>query len=294
MGLLLQLLANGIVHAGLYAMLAVGFGLILRTMRVFHVAYGAHFVMVAYLLYVFVELLGQPLWFALLLSLSGSALAGYLIEKLLFKPFFQREAGPSVMLIVSLGLAIILENVIAIIFGNEFKSISRGIAPSYHIGAIVLTGIQILQFAVGFLVTAVLWLLTKRVNVFKAIWALGDEPGLVPVIGLPLWRLRTIVMVLSAICVALPASLIALDVGMDPHMGTTYLLIAAVAVIAGGVDRFSGWIAGSMVLAVLQSIAIWKISSRWVDLVTFLFLITMLMAHPQGILGPQRRLEETP
>lgn len=293
MALLLQLLANGVVHAGLYAMLAIGFGLILRTMKVFHIAYGAHFVVVAYTLYSFTELANLPVWLAVTLSLLGSILYGYLVEKLLYRPFYQREASPTVMLIVSLGLAIIIENTIAIIFGNELKSISRGVAKTYAFGPVVLTEIQLLQFLAGYLTVAGFWVLTKQVRVFKAIWALGDEPLLVPVMGLPLWRLRIIVMVLSAFCVALPACLISLDVGMNPHMGMTYLLIAAVAVIAGGVDRYTGWIAGSAILAVLQSIAIWKISARWIDLVTFTLLIAMLLMRPQGVLGTKRRVEES-
>ncbi len=94
MALLLQLLANGVVNAGLYAMLAIGFGLILRTMKVFHIAYGAHFVVVAYLLYSLTMLAKMPVWSAVVLSLLGSILFGYVIEIFLYRPFSSGRRVP--------------------------------------------------------------------------------------------------------------------------------------------------------------------------------------------------------
>lgn len=182
---------------------------------------------------------------------------------------------------------------IAILFGNEIKTISRGIARAYRLGPVILTEIQLLQFVVGCLVVAGIWAATRRIQVFRALWAMGDEPELVAVLGMPLLRLRSLVLGLSSVCVATSACLISMDVGMDPHMGMSYLLIAAVAVIAGGVDSYRGWIVGGVVLALLRSLAVWSFSTRWVDLVTFAFLIAILLLRPQGLLGTRRRLEES-
>jgi len=81
----------------------------------------------------------------------------------------------------------------------------------------------------------------EKMRTFKIIWAMGDEPGLVPVLGLPLMRYRALVFALSAGLARLAGGLIAIDVGIDPHMGMSYLLIAAVAVLVGGIDQYSGY-----------------------------------------------------
>jgi branched-chain amino acid transport system permease protein len=290
--LLLELLTDGIVQAGLFAMLALGFGLVLRTLRIFHLAYGAHFVAVSYLLYTLSGPCGLPLWEAVLLSIAGGALLGCAMEVGLYRPFYRRGSSAGAVLIASLGLSIIVENTIALFFGNEIKTISRGVAQTVRLGPVILAEIQLLQLAVGCLVVAGCWVLTKRTRFFKAAWAIGDEPELVPVLGLPLFRLRGAVMAFSGVCVAIPACLIGIDVGMDPHMGMSYLLVAAVAVIAGGVHSFGGWITGATVLAVLRSLAVWRFSAQWVDLVTFAFLIAVLLLRPQGVIGERRRIEE--
>ena len=81
--------------------------------------------------------------------------------------------------------------------------------------------------------------------------------------------------------------------GMDPHVGMHYLLLGSVAVFFGGVDRYWAWGAGAMLLAALQSLAVWKFSAQWTDLVTFGVLIFVLLFRPQGLFGLRKRLEET-
>jgi branched-chain amino acid transport system permease protein len=152
--------------------------------------------------------------------------------------------------------------------------------------------IQVVEFAVGIVTVVLFWFAVRRLWIFKAIWAMGDEPDLIPVLGLPLFRLRDVVFMLSSVFVAVPACLITLDVGVDPHIGISYMLIAAVSVLAGGIGRINGWLTGAMLLAILQSLAVWKFSSRWIDLVTFCLLVFMLLLRPQGLISTHSRAEE--
>lgn len=292
MALLLQLLANGIVRAAVYSLLAVGFGLVLRSLRVFHVAYGAQFLAAVYSFYACATVAGLPIWLAAVTGALAGAAIGWATEEVLYQPLYRRQASSGAALIASLGFAIVVENVIVLIFGNDVKTIVYPLAQGYQLGPIILTWIQILQLVTCSLMVTFLMILTRHLRLFKAIWALGDEPQLLPVLGLPLWRLRGVVMIASGLCVGVAASLIGLEVGMDPRMGMNYLLIAAVAVIVGGVDRSIGWVAGAAALALLQSFAIWQLPARWVDSVTLLFLITVLLLCPRGLLGLRRRIEE--
>jgi len=291
MNLLLQLLANGLVNGTLFAVLAVGFGLVWRTTNVFHVAYGGLYVGCAYCFHILVARLGTPVWCGLLLTVALAGLAGALIEIGFYRPFYRKQTSAGAVLIASLGLFVTLENMIALGFGNELQTLTRATAPALQLGLVMLTQLQIVQFVAGVSVIGVFWLLVRRIPIFKAFWAIGDQPELISALGLPLFRLRALVFAISTILVAVPAALITLDLGADPHMGMSYLLVAAVSVLVGGRDSYCGWVGGAVLLALLQSLVVWKFSARWIDLVTFGLLVQILIFRPNGLFVRQRRGE---
>jgi len=292
MNLFLQLLANGFVNAALYAMLAVGFGLIWRSLRIFHLAYGGLFIVSGYLFQTLAVTTRLPIPLAGILTVILSAGLGWMIERALYRPFYRRKAGSSAILIASLGILIVLENMMAMIFGSELKTIPRELATVIRFGPIRLTPIQLWGLGIGIVSVSILWFLVRRLRTFKALWAMGDQPELIPVLGLPLYRLRILALAIGTAMAAIPACVITLDVGIDPFVGMSYLLIGAVAVLVGGIDSYRGWILGATILAILQSLVVWKFSARWMDLVTFGLLVIMLLFRPKGLVRNAKRAEE--
>lgn len=292
MNLFLQLLGNGIVQGALALCLAAGFGFVYRSMRIFHIALGGQFVFSCYAFYFLAVRLAWPFVWAGAAAVLLSVLFAWLIEVAVYRPFFNKGCSSGVTMIASLGIMIIIENLIALAFGNEVKTLSNRLEPSVVWGGLRFTRIQLIQFFGGALLYAGVGILVRRVRCFKAVWAMGDQPELIPALGLPQNLLRLLVMGLAGVMIAVPALLIAYDIGMDPHVGMHYLLLASVAVFFGGTDRYSAWGVGAMLLAILQSLAVWKFSARWTDLVTFGALVAILLLRPQGLLGTRKRLEE--
>lgn len=292
MTLFLQLLANGIVAGAVWALVALGFGLIYNTTRIFHIAHGVVYTIAAYAFYTFARLLKWPLFASVPLALAVAALVGMAMEGFVYFPLYRREASLGVALISSLGLYIFLENLIALIFGNETKVLSPGVEKSYHIGPIILTRIQILELVISVLLAVGFVLFLRATRAGRAIRALADNPNLVTVLGMDVRKLRLLAFGLGSALAAVASCLIAWDVGMDPHVGIDALLIGAVATIVGGIGVFGAPILGAFLLGLLQSIVIWKISARWVEAFVFGLLIVFLIFRPQGILGQRRRLEE--
>ena len=292
MNLVLQLLGNGIVQGAVATLYAAGFGFVYRSFRVFHIALGAQFVISCYAFYLCAAVLHLPLGVAVCGALALSVLFALAVEWVVYRPFFRRGCSPGAMMIASLGVMIIVENLVALAFGNEVRTVSSRLEPSIAFAGLRFTRIQLLQVAVGLGAFAAAGALVRFGRWFKAVWAMGDQPGLLPVLGLPLLRLRLLVMGLSGALVATAAMLISWDVGMDPHVGMHYLLLGSVAVFFGGTDRYWAWGAGAMLLSVLQSLAVWQFSARWTDLVTFGVLIFVMLFRPQGLFGVSKRLEE--
>lgn len=292
MNLFLQLLGNGIVQGAVAMLYAAGFGIVYRSFRVFHIAMGAQFVFSCYAFYLCAVLLKLPLPLAAVGTLILSVAFAVLIELAVYRPFFLKRCSSGVVMIASLGVMIVVENLIALAFGNEVKTISNQLEPSVAFAGLRFTRIQLMQFGVGVVLFAIVGATVRFGRWFKAVWAMGDQPELLPVLGLPLSRLRLLVMGLSGVLVSVAAMLISWDIGMDPHVGMHYLLLGSVAVFFGGTDRYWAWGAGAMLLAVLQSLAVWQFSARWTDFVTFGVLIFVLLFRPQGLFGLSKRLEE--
>lgn len=292
MNLLLQLLTNGIVNGALFAVLACAFGMVYRTARVFHIAFAGLFLVGPYTSFTASRSFSLPLSIAILAGIAAGALAGWLIERVLYRPLLHRKATSSAVMVASLGAFVVLVNVAAILYGNEVKTIERELSQRVVVGTIGLTTVQLWQFVLGVLAVCGLGVAIRRIRAFKVLWAMGDEPDLVPALGLPVNRFRVLVFSLSGALGALAGCLIGYDVGINPHMGMSYLLIAAVAVLAGGIDSFKGWVLGGFALAILQSLTVWKFSAKWMDLTTFSVLIAVLIFRPQGMMGVKKRLEE--
>ncbi len=292
MTLFWQLLANGVVNGAMFALLGVAFGLVYRGTGIFHVAFGGLFVLSALVFYSLVTAAGLGWWVAGLVAVGLSALAGWGVESGFYRHFFTRETGTGPVMVASLGLGIALENTLALIYGNEIRAVQRGLSEAVILGAVRLTAIQVAQFAVSVSILAGVALAAWRLPVFRVIGAMGQNPSLLRVQGLRLMRYRGLVFALSAALAAVPACLMMVDVGMDVHAGMSHLLIAAVAVLVGGVDRMAAWVAGGFLLAVLQSVVVWQFSAKWTDLVAFALLVMVLVFRRQGLFGFQKRAEE--
>ncbi len=293
MTLIFQLLANGIVNGVLYALLAVGFGLVWRCLRIFHVAFAGLYLVCGYSYYVFVNWIHLSVYTSAVLTLLVAAVIGLLTEICFYRPFYRKNASFGSVLIASLGVYIVLVNLISIFFGNELRTVDRELINSWNFGRIVFTKLQLIELITATMVISLFGIIACRFRVFKAVWAMGDQPDLIPVLGLPIFRLRSIVLIFSTCMAAVPACLITHDVGIAPHIGMSTVLIAAVAVLVGGFNSYSGWVCGAIILALLQSFVVWEFSARWMDLVTFAILLMTLIFRPHGVLAEQSRLEES-
>ncbi|MBI1928135.1 branched-chain amino acid ABC transporter permease [Candidatus Poribacteria bacterium] len=238
--MLIQFVANGVVSGCIFGLVALGFGLIYRTTKVFHIAHGAVYTATAYLFYGFLTGWKLPWLMSLMATLLSGTLLGLFIEYGVYYPLYRRGASSGVVLISSLGLYTVIVNIIAMGFGNETKILSPGVEPTVHLASVILTRIQIVELAVFAVLTAVTLAFLRFSRVGQLIQAAADNAPLVSVVGVNLRYVRLLVFGIGSFLAGMAACLVALDVGMDPHGGMNMLLTAAVAVIVGGVEVFSG------------------------------------------------------
>lgn len=287
-----QFLANGLCKGSVYALVALGFGLIYTTTGIFHIAHGLIYTIGAYALFAGLSTWGLSLPVALPLALLVAGAAALVVESLVYRPLLRKKATPAILMISSFGVYIIGVNLIAMVFGNEAKILRAGVEDTFQLGNVILTRIQIAQFVTGVLVLVAYWLFLRSSALGRICRAVADDSTLASVLGVRVDGTRMLVFCLGSLFAATGAILASLDVGMDPYVGLPATLAAAVACIIGGLRRFLAPALGAWLLGVIQSLVVWQTSAHWESAVTFGILILFLVFRPHGLLGQTERVEE--
>ncbi|MFC1855983.1 branched-chain amino acid ABC transporter permease [Thermodesulfobacteriota bacterium] len=289
--MILQFIANGLCTGALYAIMAIGFGLIYNSTKIFHFAHGAVYVASAYLLYLFWVVLDLPMFIAILGSLCGAALLGVIIEMFIYQPIRRKKFSSTTMMISSFGVYIFVVNLIAMLTGNETKVLNPGIGRTFTFADIILNQMQLLSVLCFILIFSIL-LILRKTKYGQIILAFSNNPKLMETLGWNSKKIRIYIFAIGSSFAGIAACLSALDVGIDPNIGMNALFVSIIAVIIGGAKAFEGAVVGSLLLGLLQSLVVWQFSTRWIDAFTFFILIVFLLFRPQGLLGGKLRIEE--
>ncbi len=288
MDLFLQLLVNGFINGSNYALLGIGFGLIFSTTGIVHFAYGSVYTFAAYVAW----FLATSFGLALLPSMAGAIVAAVLLGvacyTLLYRPLELRRAPPLIPLIASLGLNIVLENLNAIIFGSGVRSANFA-SEVYFAGPVFFTSVHIWQVVSCIAVVAALVLFLRKTRYGRAILAMTDDPNMARVVGIDTKKVSYIVFALGSAISAVAATLTLMKDGASTHMGFIAVFMGFVAVIVGGVGSLRGVIAGGLLLGIVESLGLWKISTEWQSSIAFIVLFIMIMLRPQGLFSIARR-----
>lgn len=285
----IQFIVNGLITGMVYGIIALGFALVYNTTRIFHIAYAAIYMIAPYFLLFSIQSLGLPLYAGIFLAIIGTVLIGSSVDFFVYSPLLKRNRSSNVIMVSSIGVMIIIINVVALIFGNETKIIHPGISKSITLGRILITHTQLIHFFVAFFLFVVFFMFLKFSRFGIITRAYRDDEKLASVLGTNIPATKRVLFILSSAFAAIGSCLIAYDVGMTPYIGMPMLLNAVVALIVGGVGRFEAPVLGGILIGVLQALVVYFSSARWQDAVTFSLLILFLLLRPQGILGEKMR-----
>jgi len=275
-----QLIINALIAASIYALVAAGLGLIYSTSRFFHFAHGIVFTCGAYTMFVLNRWIGLPLIVAAVLAVPLGGLIGIGMEIVVFRPLIRRSATPLVLLLASLGIYVVLQNVVSLVFGDASQSVR---AASVHEGAAVLgarlTPAQLVGILASLSLLLVLMFLLARTRWGRAIRAVMSEPDLASVSGVNVGGVVLWVAAIGSSLAAAAGMLQALDVDMTPTMGMNPLMMGVITAIIGGFRKVPGLILGAMVLGLSQQCGAWFIGSQWQDSLAFFVLLAFLVVR---------------
>lgn len=287
MELVLLLLVQGIANGAHYALLGLAFGLIFGTTNIVHFAFGAVFTCSAYAMWAGANLLGLPLPLAALLAIAAGGLIGAGTYILLYRPFERTNAPIFVVMIASLGLGILLENLVGILVGSDTKVLAQVDNPTFivEIGSnlVFISGLQLAQIASLIAVSILLYLLLRLTSYGKAILAMTDNAQMARIIGIDTVKVSVLVFIIGSAIAAIPAALILAKDGATTSMGFNAVFIAFVAVIVGGVGSLPGAVLGGLLVGLVESIGMYSIPTEWQSTISFVVLFLVLIFRPTGL-----------
>ncbi|MGD0784859.1 MAG: branched-chain amino acid ABC transporter permease [Sedimentisphaerales bacterium] len=284
--MVVQLLINGIIAGGIYILIALGFTIIYRTVKFFHFAHGMVYAIGAYVAYTFAISLGINIAISFFLAIIVSAIAGVLIDRLVYKPLRKHKAPNLVFLIASFGVFIFIQNLLQLIYSAQILTIRTGpVKEGRHFLGAVITDIQIMILIVSVCLCVALWLFIQKTKLGKAMRAVADDPMAASIVGI---NPENIILAAFAIGSALAGAagiLISLETNIEPTMGMNAILKGIIASIIGGIGSIPGAMLGGLFLGLAENLGIWKISAGWKDCIAFVILIVFLLLRPGGIMN---------
>ncbi|HRZ30077.1 MAG TPA: branched-chain amino acid ABC transporter permease [Candidatus Paceibacterota bacterium] len=284
-----QILINGLIAGAIYALVAAGFSLIYSTVKFVHFAHGGVIALSAYMLYFFYMMLGLNFWLAVILAIISGAIFGVAIDYFIYRQLRQRRASPTIILIASVAVLLLLESLNLIFFGADVKSIDfLAVGAGLSLGPVIITPLQIFIVITSLSLLAFLFAFMKYTKIGKAMRAVADNKDVAEIVGISAERVYTWSFALGSLIAGVAAVLIALEQNIEPTMGTSLMIKGFTASIIGGVESVAGGVLGAFLLGLAENLGIWWLPSSYKDAIAFVILFVFLLFRPEGILGVKK------
>jgi branched-chain amino acid transport system permease protein len=279
----INIILQGVLVGGLYAMFAAGLSLIFGVMRLVNIAHGDLIVLAAYLSLVTTETMGMSPFVSLAIVVPLMALIGYALQRGLLNRTLGDDLLPP--LLVTFGLSVIIQNGLLEIFTADSRRLQAGAIEisSMQFGSEVSIGtLPMLQFIVAIAVIAGLQWLFYRTALGRAFRATSDDQAVAQLVGLDNRHVFGLAMALSLAVVAIAGVFLAIRTNFDPSIGPARLIFGFEAVIMGGLGSMWGTLAGGIILGVAQAIGA-QIDPGWQVLAGHIAFLVVLAVRPEGL-----------
>jgi branched-chain amino acid transport system permease protein len=279
----INVVVQGVLIGGLYAMFAAGLSLIFGVMRLVNIAHGDFIVLAAYMALVTAAALGlNPIAAAVIVAPAMAAL-GYVLQRLLLNRTLGDDLLPP--LLVTFGLSVIIQNGLLELFTADSRRLQAGaievasipVVPGISIGVLPL-----LQFAVAVAVIGGMQFVFYRTALGRAFRATSDDQAVAQLMGLDNRHVFALGMALSLAVVGVAGVRIAVRTNFDPAIGPARLIFGFEAVIIGGLGSLWGTLFGGILLGVAQGIGA-HVDPGWQMLAGHLAFLIVLAARPEGL-----------
>ncbi len=278
-----DILVNGLVRGGVYAMLALGFGLAFGVGRILNLAHTAFYMVAAYGVFYFAGL-GVAMPLAAGLSTLVVLALGLLFYKLFIEPVEEMEAA---VLIATLAVAILLQELGIAFWGNEPRQVPPVLSGFTRIAGVRVGKQEIVTLALAAVSLVATWVVLSRTKLGLAIRAAAQDREVANLMGINVPRVTTVVTALGLVLAAVAGIAVAPLSTVEPGMWMNPLVIVLAAVVLGGLGNLKGSLVGAVVLAFAEVLVVFLVpgGSYLRTAVALLIMVCVFLVRPQGLFG---------
>ena len=275
---------NGASIGVAVVLMALGLTIIFGLLDVINMAHGEFYAIGAYAAVALLGV-GVPFWWALAITPLLMAVIGYVTERVLIQRVFHSKDRHTLTLLLTFGLAIILEDALKIVFGANPLRLEAPITGATEMFGLFFPNYRLFLMAVGTLVIGAVWVVVFRTRLGAMVRAAAFDRHMAASLGVPVGVVYAGTFAFGVALAGLSGVLLAPIYSVFPTMGRDFVLIAFSVVIIGGMGSIKGAVIAGLVLTQVQAISSLYISPVWGDPLLFGIMVLTLMWRPQGLFG---------
>jgi branched-chain amino acid transport system permease protein len=282
--ILIPAILNGLLTGAVYALVALGLTLIYGVLHIINFAHGALLSAALFAAFFAYQALGLDPYLAIILLAPGFFALGYGVQRFVIGP--ASHGDDRNMLLITLAIAIILENALLYAFRADTRTIDVPYAfETIDFGFTFLAVPRVIGFGAVFIVALLLWLIMGWTDIGKAIRAVAKEKLGAELVGIDVAHVYAVTFGLGTACVAIAACLLIPTYYLNPHVGNAFVLIAFTIVVLGGMGSVPGALVGGLVIGVIESLSGLILGESLGQIGIFLIFIAVLLVRPNGLFG---------
>lgn len=281
----IQVLINGILVGGFYALMGMGLNVIFGVMKIVNFCQGELLMLGMYLTYLFNISMGLDPYIAIPLVAIILFIVGGLIQRGLITPLLG-GASDSNLIFMTVGLMMLMQNAALVAFKSDYRTIQTAYSlQNLNIGGQIISLPKLISFIVLLLVTYGLYILLMKTDIGRKIRATSQNPLGAKLVGINIKKMYIITYGLSAALAGIAGALLLPFYYVYPMVGATFTLRAFVVVVLGGLGSIQGAFWGGIVLGLLETLGAFFVGPQFKDSVVFVTFIIILVVRQKLVMS---------
>lgn len=283
-----QALIDGLLMGGVYALAALGLSLIFGVMKITNFAHGAMMTVGMYAVYMISTYANISPYISLVFSAVFLFGIGYVTQKYLI----HKIAGAPThnQLLLTLGVAYILENGLLAVFTPNYKTLTVGTFDKMiRIGGITINPAKLIAFTVVIAVTAAVYYVLYRTRMGNAIRACSQNRDGATLMGIVIRKTNAVAFGIGAMCTGIAGALLTPVLSIYPTIGETFQLKCFVIAILGGMGNLWGALISGLIVGVVEALTGYYLGGGWSEFMIYIIFVLILLVKPAGLFGKGNR-----
>lgn len=284
---LIDVIISGLTNGSVYALMAVGLTLVYGVTKAFNFAYGSFFNLGGYLAWLMIPIVGAVGGYIsiFIAVIPIMFLVGYGLEKSLVAPLRKRDEWEMKVMMMTLGLALFMDNLYAVVFGGRVKSLPPILEGTLDVGELVFSYQDIMIFFLsigGILLFG--WMLNNT-RIGMAVQAVAQNPEGAKIVGIPEKRIFAATFAISTAMVGFGGILLSQKYFISPMSGGAIMVKSWVITAFGGMGSIRGGLYAAFIIGMLEAFVGYTLGMSYGMIALFVLLLTTLVLRPQGLMG---------